>query len=139
VKEPVWLGRTEVLAFHEDQLRNHGALAGVRDDNALEGALARPQNLLHREKPDISAPAAVYAHGIAKNHPFGDGNKRTAFVCAAVFLGLNGIELTVSEPKAVEMMLALAAGKTSLEDVAKLIRENSAPRAKARNMKNTEP
>jgi death on curing protein len=125
VKEPVWLSRTEVLAFHEEQLREHGGLAGVRDENALEGALARPSNLYPYEKPDLSALAAVYAHGIAKNHPFSDGNKRTAFVCAAVFLRLNGVELTLSEPRAIEMMLALAAGKMSQEDVANLIRENS--------------
>jgi death-on-curing protein len=125
VKEPVWLSRTEVLAFHEEQLREHGGLAGVRDENALEGALARPSNLFHYEKPDISALAAVYAHGIAKNDPFSDGNKRTAFVCTAVFLGLNGIELTFSEPKAIEAMLALASGTISQAELAKLIRENS--------------
>ena len=115
-----------MLAFHEEQLREHSrGLGGVRDENALEGALARPPNLFHYEKPDYSALAAVYAHGIAKNHPFCDGNKRTAFVCAAVFLGLNGIELTLSEPRAIEMMLALASGKMSQEDFATLIRENS--------------
>lgn len=96
MKEPDWLSRTEVLAFHEEQLREHGGLAGVRDENALEGALARPSNLFHCEKPDLPALAAVYSHGIAKNHPFSDGNTRTALVCAAVFLGLNGIELTLS-------------------------------------------
>ncbi len=125
MKEPVWLSRTEVLAFHEEQLREHGGLAGVRDENALEGALARPPKLFHYERPDVAALAAVYAHGIARNRPFSDGNKRTAFVCAAVFLGLNGIELTLSEPGAIEMMLALAAGKMKHEDPAKLIRENS--------------
>jgi death on curing protein len=139
VKEPVWLSRTEVLAFHEEQLRDHGGLAGVRDENALEGALARPPNLFHYEKPDISALAAVYAHGIANNHPFSDGNERTAFVCAAVFLGLNGVELTLSEPMAVEMMLALAAGKMSQEDVAKLIRDNSGAIDKAKNRRNAGP
>jgi len=132
VKEPVWLSRTEVLAFHEEQLREHGGLDGVRNENALEGALARPSNLFHYEKPDLAALAAVYAHGIAKNHPFCDGNKRTAFVCAAVFLGLNGVRLTFSEPRAVEMMLSLAAGKMSQEDVAQLIRANSGPRRKSK-------
>jgi len=132
VKEPVWLSRTEVLAFHEEQLREHGGLDGVRNENALEGALARPSNLFHYEKPDLAALAAVYAHGIAKNHPFCDGNKRTAFVCAAVFLGLNDVRLTFSEPRAVEMMLSLAAGKMSQEDVAQLIRANSGPRRKSK-------
>jgi death on curing protein len=125
VKEPIWLSRTVVLAFHEEQLREHGGLAGVRDENALEGALARPSNLFHYEKPDLFALAAIYAHGIAKNHPFSDGNKRTGFVCAAVFLGINGVKLTLSEPSAVDKMLALAAGKISKDDVAKLLRENS--------------
>ena len=132
MKLPVWLSRTEVLAFHEEQLREHGGLAGVRDENTLEGALARPSNLFHYEKPNLAALAAVYAHGIAKNHPFSDGNKRTAFVCAAVFLGLNGVRLTFSEPKAVEMTLSLAAGNMSREDVAQLIRENSGPRRKSK-------
>ncbi|MGA7724594.1 MAG: type II toxin-antitoxin system death-on-curing family toxin [Opitutaceae bacterium] len=125
MKEPIWLSGTEVLAFHEEQLREHGGLSGVRDENALEGALARPSNLFHYEKPDLASLAAVYAHGIAKNHPFNDGNKPTAFVCTAVFLGLNGVRLTLSEVRAVEMMLAVAAGNMSQEEVAKLIRENS--------------
>jgi death-on-curing protein len=103
-------------------------LADVRNENALEGALARPSNRFHRDKPDVTALAAVYAHGIVKDHPFSDGNKLTAFVCAAVFLGLNGIELTRSEPRAIEMMLALASGKMSQDDVAKLIREPGFPR-----------
>jgi len=132
VKLPVWLSRTEVLAFHEEQLREHGGLAGVRDEYALEGALARPSNLFHYEKPNLAALAAVYAHGIAKNHPFNDGNKRTAFVCTAVFLGLNGVRLTLSEVRAVEMILAVAAGNMSQEEVAKLIRENSGALPKAK-------
>ena len=125
MREPVRLSRTQVLAFHEEQLREHGGLSGVGNENALAGALARPPDPLHEERPDLSALAVVYAHRIAKKHPFGDGNKRTAFVCAAVFLGLNGIRLTLPEPRAVEMMLGLASGTLSQEAVAQIIRENS--------------
>lgn len=124
MREPVWLTREEVLAFHEEQLREHGGLAGVRDENALEGALARPQNLFHYEKADLPALAAAYAHGIAKNHPFSDGNKRTAFISAYVFLGLNGIDLALTEPKAIEVMLALAAGKLGQNAFADCLRQN---------------
>ncbi len=133
MKEPIWLTRTEVLAFHEEQLREHGGLAGVRDENAFERALARPSNLFHYEKPDLATLAAEYTHGIARNPPFSDGNKRTAFVCAAVFLGLNEVRLTFSEPMAVEMMLSLAAGNMSQEAVAQLIRENSGRRLKSKS------
>jgi death on curing protein len=125
VKEPVWLTRDEVLAFHEEQLREHGGLAGVRDENALEGALARPPNLFHYEKADLPALAATYAHGIAKSHPFNDGNKRAAFVSAYVFLGLNGLELTLTEPQAIEVMLALAAGDMDQNAFADCLRQNT--------------
>lgn len=125
MKEPIWLTREQVLAFHEEQLREHGGLAGVRDENALEGALARPAQLFHYAKGDVSSLAAAYAHGIAKNHPFNDGNKRAAFVGAYVFLGLNDVELTLSEPRAVEVMLALAAGEMSQEEFTDCLRKNT--------------
>jgi death-on-curing protein len=125
VKEPVWLTREEVLAFHDEQLREHGGLAGIRDENAVEGALARPPNLFHYEKGDLPVLAAAYAHGISKNHPFNDGNKRTAFISAYVFLALNGLELTLTEPKAVEVMLALAAGDLSQGEFADCLRKNT--------------
>jgi len=127
VKEPIWLTREEVLAFHDAQLREHGGLAGVRDPNALEGALARAPNLFHYEKSDVPDLAAAYAHGIAKGHPFNDGNKRVAFVSANVFLGLNGYELTLTEPKAIEVMLALAAGDMSEEEFSECLRKNTEP------------
>jgi death on curing protein len=125
VKEPVWLTREEVLAFHDEQLREHGGLAGIRDEKAFEGALARPPNLFHYEKGDLPALAAAYAHGICKNHPFNDGNKRTAFISAYVFLALNGLEPTLTEPKAVEVMLALASGDLSQEKFADCLRKNT--------------
>lgn len=125
MKEPIWLTREEVMAFHEEQLREHGGLAGIRDENALEGALARPPNLFHYENGDLPALAAAYAHGIAKNHPFNDGNKRAAFISAYVFLGLNGVELTLTEPKAIEVMLALAAGNLDQKHFADCLRQNT--------------
>ncbi len=126
MKEPIWLTRDEVLAFHEEQLKEHGGLAGVRDESALEGALARPVNTFNYEAADLYTLAATYAHGIAKNHPFIDGNKRTAFASTAVFLVLNGLRLTLAESHAVEAVLALAAGKMSQDEFAKCVRENSA-------------
>ncbi len=123
-REPVWLSRGQILAFHEEQLREHGGLAGVRDENALEGALARPAQNFHYERAALPALAAAYAHGIAKNHPFNDGNKRAAFISAYVFLGLNGLELDLTEPKAVEVMLGLAAGDLSQKGLADCFRKN---------------
>ena len=125
MKEPIWLTHGQVLAFHEEQLREHGGLAGVRDESALEGSLARPRNLFLYEKPDLHALAATYAHALARNHPFNDGNKRAAFISAYVFLALNGVELTLTEAKAVEVMLALAAGKLSQKGFADCLRECS--------------
>jgi death-on-curing protein len=127
VKEPVWLTREQVLAIQEEQLHEHGGFAGVRDENSLEGALARPPNLYHYEKAALPALAAAYAHGIAKNHPFCDGNKRAAFMCAYVFLGLNGLELTLTEPKAIEVMLTLASGSVIQAEFAESTRKNTCP------------
>ncbi len=125
MREPVWLIREEVLAFHDEQLREHGGLAGVRDENALDGALGRPPNLFHYEKADMHSLAATFAHGIAKSHPFNDGNKRAAFISAFVFLGLNGLDLTLTEPKAIEVMLALAAGNLDQKAFANCLRQNT--------------
>lgn len=127
MKEPVWLGYSQVLAIYEEQLREHGGPAGVRDENALQGALARPPNSYHYKKADLPALAAAYAHGIAKNHPFNDGNKRAAFMSAYVFLGLNGLDITLSEPKAIEVVLALAAGTMSQNEFAECLRQNTQP------------
>ncbi len=118
MKEPIWLSRDKVLAFLEEQLREHRGLAGVRDENAFEGALARPPNAFHYK---AAALAAAYAHGNAKNHPFWDGNNRSAFVSAAVFLGLNGRKVTLSEPEAIELVLALAAGTMNQKEFAECL------------------
>ncbi len=122
---PVWLTREDVLAFHEEQLREHGGLAGIRDEDALDGALGRPLNMFACEKPDMPALAAAYAHGIVMNHPFNDGNKRLAFICAYVFLGLNGMQITMTETKTVDVMLGLAKGEVTQERFADLLRQHS--------------
>lgn len=125
MNEPRWLSRVQAEAIHEDQVREHGGLAGVRDENALESALARPINLFLHEKADLFALAAAYAHGIAKNHPFHDGNKRAAFVAADVFLKKNGHTFSMSEQEAVTVMVGLASSEISQEQFAEFIRTHS--------------
>ena len=108
----VWIEDAVVLAVHDEQLAEHWGAAGTRDAGLLASALARPQQLAAygEPPPGVHALAAAYAYGIARNHPFIDGNKRTAFVCAELFLVLNGWRLTASDADCVTRMLALAAG-----------------------------
>jgi death-on-curing protein len=123
--EPVWLSRAQIEAIHDDQLQQHGGLAGIRAPEGLESALARPLNLFLHEKTDLAALAAAYAHGIIKNHPFLDGNKRAAFAAAAVFLDINGLEITLTEPEATVMVLGLADGSITQKQFAELLRQHS--------------
>ena len=123
--EPVWLSRAQIEAIHDDQLQQHGGLAGIRAPEGLESALARPLNLFLHEKTDLAALAATYAHGIIKNHPFLDGNKRAAFAAAAVFLDINGLEITLTEPEATVMVLGLADGSITQKQFAELLRQHS--------------
>ena len=114
---PRWVPRLVLDATHLDQLREHGGLPGMRDENALEAALARPQQKHHDEPDsDLATLAAAYAFGLAKAHPFNDGNKRAAFLAAMIFLGLNGKDLGATDAQVVQVMTALAAG--SLTEVA---------------------
>jgi death-on-curing protein len=108
--EPIWLDRGDVLAIHDLMLADYGGAAGVRDENMLESALAKPRNLFAYGKPAVAEMAAAYASGIVKNHPFVDGNKRTGFMTAMAFLELNGLDFTATESDAVIQTLALAAG-----------------------------
>ena len=109
--EPRWIPRLVVEAVHLDQIREHGGLIGLRDENALESALARArQRWSYEEDVELTRLAADYAFGIASNHPFRDGNKRTAFLAAVIFLGLNGLDFVAPEDEVVEKMLALAGG-----------------------------
>lgn len=111
MKKWVWIDPSVILAVHDEQIAEHGGSAGLRDRGLLESALARPVNLAAYGKPDHADLAACYGVGIAKNHPFVDGNKRTAFVAVELFLTLNGWKLSASDADAVIAMLAVAAGK----------------------------
>jgi death on curing protein len=122
----VWVRADVAMAIHDEQLREHGGLAGVRDEGLLHSALARPENLAVYGDPDAAALAAAYAFGIARNHPFSDGNKRTAYVVAELFLALNGWVLTASDVDAVVTFLALAAGELSEEELGDWMRGNLA-------------
>ena len=124
--EPRWLSRVVVDAIHTDQLREHGGLPGIRDENVLESALARPQQKWHyAEQTDVSTLAAAYAFGLVKNHPYRDGNKRIGFLAVVTFLGLNGYDLDVADADVVAEILALAEGQLSEEALADWIRQHS--------------
>ncbi len=112
----VWIEPAVIRAVHEEQLAEHGGAIGTRDVGLLESALARPMQLAAYGEPDVAALAASYGYGLAKNHPFIDGNKRTAFVAVELFLLLNGWELTATDAQCVLGMLAVAAG--TLDEVA---------------------
>lgn len=122
-QEPVWVGRAVAITVHELQLAEHGGGTGTRDEGLLDSALARPLNLWSYGSPDAADLAAAYAFGLARNHPFIDGNKRTAWVLARLFLELNGAELRFEKADAVQIMLALAAGEVSEEAMAAWFRE----------------
>lgn len=114
----LWIDRRLALAIHERQLSEHGGGSGVRDEALLESALARPQQLYAYgdPPPDLAALAASLAYGLARNHPFVDGNKRTAHVCYRVFLVLNDVQLDASQDEKYTQMHALAAGSLSEAD-----------------------
>ena len=121
----VWLDPSVIHAVHDEQLGEHGGAAGLRDVGLLESALARPMQLAAYGEPDAASLAAAYGFGLAKNHPFVDGNKRTAFVAVELFLMLNGWELAASDADCVIAMLHLAAGDRSEEQFADWLRVNS--------------
>ena len=111
MNEPVWITIEVIYAVHEKLLERFGGLSGVRDEGLLHSALSRPQHTFSYEAPSIFDLAADYAWGIVKNHPFLDGNKRTGFMAAYVFLGTNGVELAATEEEVVINTVALAAGQ----------------------------
>jgi death-on-curing protein len=118
-----WVSEDVVLAIHDEQLAEHGGLKGLRDESLLLSALARPQNLAAYGTPDVADLSAAYAVGIARNHAFIDGNKRTALVVAAgVFLPLNGYKLTASDGETVRIMLAVAEGAMQEAELAVWLR-----------------
>jgi death on curing protein len=123
-----WVSEDVALAIHDEQIAEHGGLAGVRDLALLQSALARPQNLAAYANPDLAELAASYAVGIARNHPFLDGNKRTALVVAAgVFLPLNGYKLAASDAETVTIMLSVADGSMPEKDFAAWLRAHLQP------------
>jgi death-on-curing protein len=118
----IWLDPAVLRAVHEEQLAEHGGASGTRDAGLFESALARPENLAAYGAPDVAALAAAYGWGLARNHPFVDGNKRTAFVATELFLALNGFELTADDAACVLNMLSVASGDMSEDDFAAWIR-----------------
>ena len=125
----IWLDRAVLIATHDEQLAEHGGAAGFRDEGLFDSALARPLNLAAYESPDAAALAASYAVALAKNHPFIDGNKRTAFVAMELFLLLNGHDLNATDAECVLVMLAVAASEFDEAALAAWLRERTAPRA----------
>lgn len=124
----VWLDASILLAVHDEQLVEHGGISGVRETGMFESALAKPQNLAAYGAPDFAELAASYGFGLAKNHPFLDGNKRTAFVAVELFLRLNGYVLEADDASCVLTMLAVAAGELDEAAFADWIRSNAMPR-----------
>jgi death-on-curing protein len=123
----VWVIESVVLALHEEHLAEHGGAVGICDRGLLESALFRPRNLVNYGEPDLAALAAAYGFGLARNHPFIDGNKRTAFMVTELFLALNGQELIADDPSCVITMLRLAEGSLSETEFADWIRANTKP------------
>lgn len=124
MSEPFWLTRRIIIAIHDEQLAIHGGASGLRDEGMLESALDRPRNKWSYESADLPELAAAYAFGIARNHPFVDGNKRTSLLALYTFLGVNGVDFLVPEAEAAAIILSLAAGEVSEESLARWIRDN---------------
>ncbi len=122
-----WIARRTILAVHAAQIAEHGGIAGIRDEGLLASALARPEYKAHYGEDDPAVLAAAYAYGIARNHPFLDGNKRTAFVAMELFLMRNGYQLTASDEDAVVTFLRLAAGEIGEHELAAWIRASISP------------
>jgi len=124
MNEPIWLDVDEIIDMHTEQLAMFGGPEGIRDRGALESAIARPVNKWHYGETDMASLAAAYAFGLARNHPFVDGNKRTAFHALMVFPRVNGVRFAPDPAHATEIILSLAAGEVSEESLARWIRDN---------------
>jgi death-on-curing protein len=132
MSEILWIDKHETLTIHAQQIAEHGGSDGVRDEGLLESALARPQNLLaySDDAPSLARLAAAYAFGIARNHPFVDGNKRTALVVSLTFLLANGLKVTAPRDDRYFIFYDLAAGKLSEDELAKWLEANTEPVSK---------
>ena len=129
MREPRWLPPVYVLAIHADQVQSHGGALGLRDRALLESALERPRNKLRYEPDaDLASLAAAYGFGLARNHPFVDGNKRVAFQAMYLFLGLNGLRIEAPEEDVVLLILSLASGRLDEAALADWLRTYSTPR-----------
>jgi death-on-curing protein len=124
VTEPIWITYDQVLAAHARQLVRFGGAPGLRDEGALRSALERPVNKWHYENADLPVLAAAYVFGLAKNHPFVDGNKRIAFISMVAFLRKNGVPFRPDAAQATAIIVAVAAGEVSEESLAQWIRDN---------------
>ena len=125
MNEPLWISEAIVRVIHQDQIQQHGGSLGLRDENLLSASLARPRHLFAYGQPDLFDLAAAYGYGLAKNHPFIDGNKRTAFMVMYVFLGLNQYLIEVPEIEVVQIMEGLATDQETQESLAQWLRQNS--------------
>jgi len=125
LKTPRWIPRAAILALHTESIARFGGSAGIRDEWLLDSALGRAPNLLAYDKPTLHELAAAYGFGIAKNHPFVDGNKRAAFLASAMFLELNGYEFIASEVEVVLTFTELAASNVSEAQLAAWLKKNS--------------
>ncbi len=123
-REPAWVTYDQVIAIHSRELRRFGGSPGLRDEGMLRSALQPPQDKWHYEQVELQTLAAAYAFGLAKNHPFVDGNKRIAFMTMMTFLRKNGIRFTPDPAHATAIILSLAAGEVSEESLARWIRDN---------------
>jgi death-on-curing protein len=124
MSEPFWLTTQMIVAIDDEQLAIHGGASGLRDAGMLASALDRPKNRWAYESAELPELAAAYAYGIARNHPFVDGNKRTSLLALYTFLGVNGFDFDVPEAEAAAMILSLAAGEVSEESLTRWIRDN---------------
>jgi death on curing protein len=131
MSEPRWITTQQALNMHAEQLAIFGGPAGLRDEGMLESALGRPQNKWAYGETDLAVLAAAYAYGLARNHPFVDGNKRAAFMCMMVFLRKNGVEFSPDGSQATIAMVNLASGEIDEEGLARWIRDNWPVEAKA--------
>ncbi|GMV95472.1 MAG: death-on-curing protein [Candidatus Hydrogenedentota bacterium] len=126
-----WISARAILAVHDELIREHGGTYGVRDEDALESALARPLNRhAYDRTQDLNRLAAALGYGISRNHPFVDGNKRTALMAMFVFLDLNGVELVAAETEAVDAMEALASGSLDEDELAAWLQTHTRKRPK---------
>lgn len=130
MEEPLWMNAVDAVIAHDLELATHGGGQGIRDQGLLESALARPRNIwvYADSQPSFFRLAAAYAFGISSNHPFVDGNKRTALVVSFAFLEVNGIEVTASQEAAYLTILSLAAGEMSEDQLAQWFEQNTAQR-----------